>query len=357
MTCYAAAASVPVMDTVTSERHLAFDLLETDLDDEQSVAALIARHAVAPARQMFGMTPPELGETIESFLLSGRFTLMLGNLQPTWSKDPTAATLEPLLRGLVLFGKTFPGALRTLDLSDGWVATTPGAALPARAMTLAVLRWGELAFLAASVLGRPARLDPPSWSIQSDWLASRAGLDDLRSARSVVERALTPPDDSGEMVAREEVGLQAVDVLVADEIDEILRRDARVRLVRVTDVEAVLADEQIDHPDAPDLYEPLTVERGVFPMTLPESIAGLVAVDLVEAFRRGRSTGICGLCGRPFLLESQQVSLARRGQHVYHPSCFAERRRRYMRDYRAGRVGPNADVNSTSRLSVSTVGS
>lgn len=341
MTCYGAAASVPVMDAVTSERHLAFDLLETDLDDEQSVAALIARHAVTPAREMFG----------------GHVALMLGNLQPTWSEDPTAATLEPLLRGLVLFGETFPGALRTLDLRHGWVATNPGAALPARAMALAFLRWDELVLLAASALGRPAELDQPSLSIRPGWPASPAGLDALRSARSIVERALTPPEDSGEMVAREEVGLQAVDTLVADEIDEILRRDARVRLVRVTDVEAVLADEQIDHPDAPDLYEPLTVERGVFPMTLPESIAGLVAVDLVEAFRRGRRTGICGLCGRPFLLESQQASLARRGQHVYHPSCFAERRRRYMRDYRAGRVRQSADVNSTSRLSVSTDGS
>ena len=132
MTCYGAIASVPVVDTVTSERHLAFDLLETNLDDEQGVAALIARHAVAPAREMFGMVAPERGETLESCLLSGRFSLMLGNLQPTWSRDPTAATLEPLLRGLVLFGETFPGALRTADLREGWLATAPGASLPAR---------------------------------------------------------------------------------------------------------------------------------------------------------------------------------------------------------------------------------
>lgn len=68
---------------------------------------------------------------------------------------------------------------------------------------------------------------------------------------------------------------------------------------------------------------------------LPSSIEGLVVYDLVDGFRLDRRTGICAMCHRPFLLESRQPSLARRGMAVYHPTCFRERRRRYMRDYRA----------------------
>jgi hypothetical protein len=173
--------------------------------------------------------------------------------------------------------------------------------------------------------------------------ADRSGRPAPRRRQAAAQRLLVMMLPNA-MIAREEVGLEAVDPVVADELDAILRLDAHARLVRVIDIEGVLSDRPPVHPDVPDEYDELIVERGVFPKTLPETIPGLIALDFVETFRRGRTTGICALCQRPFLLLPQQASLSRRGEPVYHPDCFPERRRRYMRDYRAGRVGA-----STSR--------
>jgi hypothetical protein len=328
------------MDQTDTDRHLSFDLLQTDLADPERITELVARHAVAPARAIFGMVPPQQDERIETFLAHGHFAFDLASGQPTWQQDPSAASIEPLLRGAVLVGRLFPGAFRTADFAEVVVAT-PGLALMPRATALAFLRWNELAYLATQALGLPSKRPADSGSLSKEPLASHDGLDELRRMKTLVERSLAQPVDGepDEMIARAEVGLEAVDPAVADELDAILRADAHVRLVRVTDVEYTPSDRPPVHPDAPDEYDPLVVERGVFPITLPETIAGLVALDLVESFRRGRTTGICTLCLRPMLLMPQQASLSRRGEPVYHPDCFPERRRRYMRDYRAGRVG------------------
>jgi hypothetical protein len=328
------------MDPTDTYRHLSFDLLQTDLDDPERITELVARHAVAPARAIFGMVPPEPNERIETFLSRGHFAFDLASGQPTWHQDPSAALIEPALRGAVLVSRLFPGAFRTAEFAEVVVAT-PGLALMPRATAVAILQWKEIAFLAARALGLPAERPLVSGSLAKELTTSRHGIDELRRMKVLVERALAEPifDESDGMVARDEVGLDAVLPTVADELDAILRADAHVRLVRVTDIEHTPSDRLPVHPDAPDEYDPLVVERGVFPITLPETIAGLVALDLVESFRRGRTTGICALCQRPMLLLPQQASLSRRGEPVYHPDCFPERRRRYMRDYRAGRVG------------------
>lgn len=112
-----------------------------------------------------------------------------------------------------------------------------------------------------------------------------------------------------------------------------------MRLVRIVDIEPFFGLEAPVHPDAPDPVTPVVVDRGVFPMLLPETLAGLVVLDLVETLRLDRRTAICALCLRSFAPASQQASLAGRGEPVYHPDCMPEHRRRYMRDYGAGRTG------------------
>jgi hypothetical protein len=349
-----------------AERHLAFDLLETDLQDPASIAALIGRHGIAPARRLFGFAEPSRGEHRSRMLLGGSFALVVANGRPTWHVDPTAARVEPVLRGLALVAALFPGALNLRAMQGERAAlfeALPGLAIPDRAMELALVYWEEVEWLTARALGLKLPLPgDPHTSVRPDAPAGRDGIEHLARAKGLVERALLPVEDAGELIARAEVGLDALSVEVADEIDEILAVDARLRLLRISDPEMVPSDAPPPHPDAPDLYEETLVERGVVTMTLPRTVEGLVALDFVEALRLGRQTGLCALCRRPFLLESQQASLARRGQAVYHPSCFRERRKRYMRDYRAGRVGSRATempasiagVNSTSRLSLST---
>ncbi len=328
------------------DRHLAFDLLETDLEDPASIAALVARHGIAPARRLFGFAEPARGEHRSRMLLGGSFTLVVANSRPTWHVDPTAATVEPVLRGLALVAALFPGALdlRATDVERAALfEALPGLAIPDRAMELALVYWEEIEWLAARALGigRPLP-DDPHTSLRLDAQAGRDGIERLARAKSLVERALLPVEDADELLARAEVGLDALNVGVADEIDEILAEDARLRLLRISDPEMVPSDGPPPLPDAPDLYTEVLVERGVVPVTLPQTVEGLVAVDFVETLRLGRQTGLCANCLRPFLLESQQASLVRRGQPVYHPGCFRERRKRYMRDYRAGRVGARA---------------
>lgn len=333
----------------TSTGRLAFNLLDTDLSDPDSLAALVARHGVDPARAVFGFEPVQAGESPGLFL-RGRLSLNVGSLAPMWPEAPTAATVEPLLRGLVLVTQVFPRGLRRA-FPAAWTADQPGTDLPSHAFGLAAVLYDELRWLAARAIGAAAGV-PHGVSADPEWEPDASGVEALRAAHALVERSLLPPVDELEPVAREEAGLDAVDTAAAAELDAILRAHAPTRLVRITDHEAVFAEVQIPHPDAPDLFEELLVERGVLPVVVPDTIAGLVAYDFVETFRLGRRTGVCEECRRPFLLESQQASLARRGQPVYHAGCFAERRKRYMRDYRAARR--RGAVNSRSALSLLT---
>ena len=333
------------MDASTG--HLAFDLLETDLDDPSSVTALLARHAVAPARGLFGFQAPTPGEHRARMLLGGDWAVDEGSAIPTWHRDPTAADVTPLLRGIALLGATLPGVADARGRDDVYVSL-PGLIIPSRAMDLALVYWDELAWVVSRALGLPAARPDDDAHLLGDGVErpSRAGIDELARARGLVERALLPAVDDPPPFIRAEAGLQAISVDAADEIDEVLVADARIRLVRITDVEGgavgLAAYDDDAENEAFEPTEPRLVERGVVSLTLSESVIGLVALDFIETLGVGRLTGICSLCRRPFLLESQQASLARRGQPVYHPACFAERRRRYMRDYRAGRVGRGA---------------
>jgi hypothetical protein len=82
---------------------------------------------------------------------------------------------------------------------------------------------------------------------------------------------------------RVESGLESINATVAAEIDAILRADARMRLVRLVDIEPAFGMEAPVHPDAPDSVTPVLVDRGVFPMVLPVSLAGLIVLDLRRA--------------------------------------------------------------------------
>jgi hypothetical protein len=332
---------------------LSLDLLATDLDDRADLTGLLARHVIGPARTLFGMVMPSPDERPDTFLATGRVSFGLGSFAPIWHQDPSVSVIEPILRGALLAGALFPGANRLVDLGEGFVAA-PGNGLINRAMALALLRWDELEWLVGRLSGqsRPPPVDSGSLRPLAGALVSNGTLVELRGLQTLVRRALLPPDeeiDADMPYARVETGLESIDATVAGEIDAILRADVRMRLVRLVDIEPAFGLEAPIHPDAPDAVTPVLVDRGVFPMLLPESLAGLVVLDLVETLRLDRKTAICALCKRPFVPASQQASLARRGEPVYHPECMPEHRRRYMRDYRAGRVGTDHRRSAVSQ--------
>lgn len=116
-------------------------------------------------------------------------------------------------------------------------------------------------------------------------------------------------------------------------LDEILRRDTHTRIVWLVDTELALDP---NAPD-PDAVVDLIVDRGVFSAVIPETLAGLIALDFVETLRLDPKTGICAECGRPVLLSPQRAARTRRGDPVYHVDCGQAHRRQWIREYQRNR--------------------
>jgi hypothetical protein len=201
--------------------------------------------------------------------------------------------------------------------------------------------WSNLRVFAERALATPSSFfthvgsdRPPEPSLE--------GHEGLRYAAELVRLALMGDfADSGQ--TRTTTGLDQLDSGVAREIDRILAAEARIRLVRLVDVEW---REDLGQPRS------VLVDRGVVSVALASSAAGLVLLDFIATLQAGRQTGICGVCDRPFLLAGQQLSLAKRGKPVYHEACFTERRRNYMRAYRrAARRECRRDSHPESALS------
>ena len=74
--------------------------------------------------------------------------------------------------------------------------------------------------------------------------------------------------------------------------------------------------------------------------SVPEPLAGLVALDFAESLRLDRMAGRCARCDRPMLLDAQRAARARRGRPVFHDDCHREHRLSYWRGYQASRAMP-----------------
>ena len=83
----------------------------------------------------------------------------------------------------------------------------------------------------------------------------------------------------------------------------------------------------------------LTVNGGVFPALVPESISVDIALDYTERLARNRRVAACAYCNRAVVLSNQQAGRARKGLPVYHDECARVHRLDYHRGYRANAGG------------------
>lgn len=324
-------------------RRLAAEVLEADLGSPAALAAILARHAVTPARAFLGLpacTPSEdLNVPIGlSFGLDGR---------PLWPDKPRRLAIEPFLRGYVLLSSLVPGAVESRDDARAFLAA-PGAALVKHALAVALLPWPHVELLARAILGERVAIPEPSPVISTYVPGSnRTGLAELASARELLAMALGEPGDPTELYARQSIGLTMLNRDTAFAIDEILRREVHWRLVWLGDVEVGFEAEAAPGPGGTAPLVPLVVDRGVIDVLVPETLAGLVVLDFVESLRERHGYAACAVCRRLVVLDPRRAGRHRRGEPVYHPDCHAEFRLRVVRDaQRRRRAG--AAVNSRS---------
>jgi hypothetical protein len=225
----------------------------------------------------------------------------------------------------------FPGAVDSQYVAEEFF-TLPGSAILERAFPLACLRWHDIEILVDGLWGgRTGR--PVSPAIRDGYRADPACLTALRDIQTTIREAVRLPDDSDPLHLREDVGLQAMDPGAVFGLDEILRLDCHSRLLWLGDTEMAF---DVDGPD-PEAVVPLTIDRGVFTVVVPESLPGLVALDFVETLRLDPRTALCAVCRRPILLSPQQAARQRKGEPVYHPDCHDEHRLRYVREFQRRR--------------------
>ncbi|MDL2335091.1 MAG: hypothetical protein QFC55_03565 [Chloroflexota bacterium] len=156
-------------------------------------------------------------------------------------------------------------------------------------------------------------------------------LDELHSVRALLLRLYGPPEAWADHLIRYETGLEHVDLTAAGELDDILRRDVHRRLVRLGSDEPILDDDLAGGV--------LTVDGGVFPAFVPESLAGVFALDYADGLAGHRRVAQCGRCERALVISNQQAARIGKGLPIYHRECAQEHRRDYYREYQRARRG------------------
>ncbi|MFN8628852.1 MAG: hypothetical protein U0838_00600 [Chloroflexota bacterium] len=327
-------------------------VLEADLGSPAALAAILARHAVTPARAFLGLPAcaqrgPQRPD--RPLLRHGRPAAVAGQAPPARDRAVPARLRPPV------------------------VARPGGGREPARRRPRVPLRAGRCAgqaragggaaAVAARRAARPgnprrARGDPRAVA-RDHHLRRRVEPHRPRRAHQPATSSRWPwsePEDPTELYARQSIGLTMLNRDTAFSIDEILRRDVHGRLVWLGDVEIAFDAEAVPGPGGTAPLVPLVVDRGVIDVLVPETLAGLVVLDFVESLRERHGYAACAVCRRLVVLDPRRAGRHRRGEPVYHPDCHAEFRLRVVRDaQRRRRAG--AAVNSRSAGDALTDGS
>ena len=317
-----------------------------DLTDAAAITGMAVDHCLAPARAAWGLPAPVPGEGDSAFFFEiAPINAIRARQMREHDLTVSAAHFDPVVRGMLLFGWLFPGTTIGTSSPEG-ASSRPGPAFLSDSQMLAYRTHEEVEYLAAGLLGQAA--PPPMFHGMNPYRPQAAPsiLAELRRIQGVLGRAVGAPQDVGDY-RRVDLGLHALDQFAAAELDELLRTDVRQRLVWLANWE------ESDPGNESPVVSPLdfiTFDRGVFMASMPESLAGLVALDFAESLRLDAMAGKCARCGRPMLLSGQRASRARRGQPVFHEGCHREHRLSYFRGYQAGRVvrdGPNDGAQET----------
>lgn len=340
------ARSVLAMD---AQRSLALDLFSAGPLDRAAVTRLVADHAVGPARRAWSLPAPRPGETpVEVVTQPVRHGHGPGWIGPVPELVVSTALFDPVVAGYVLFRTLFPGATLSYEPIETDLAV-PNWIYFEHSRDLAVYRYEDLECLVAGAFGddvSPPHIDdlPSPYRVQPN----PAALAELAEAQAMVRRVLdVPRPTEPPLLVREQIGLRHVDEAAAWPLDEILRRDVHQRAVWFARVDVLipLAGVVTDrdggaHLVAPDDSDPVldqVDDHGVYPTQVPETIRGVVALDLVRTFPRQREIAPCAHCALAVVLTPHQAGRVDAGLPVYHPDCRPSARRRWMRDYQRRR--------------------
>jgi hypothetical protein len=312
-----------------ARRSFALDLHGTDLTDHAGLTRLVAAHTIAPARAWWGLPAPQPGEG-RNYLVE-RVEHSPSGLEVhhmrSYGLDESPRSFDPLIRALLLFARLFPQCVGFAGSVEETLRH-PGMAVLADSHHLIGRPYEAIADLCAGLLGVPS----PTPSSPGDYHAKARNdeaLAELGEARQLINQALAPIDDD-DHVQFVDIGLPRLGFASASRMDDTLRRDVRRRLVWFTTFEVFEPD---DWTSTTEWFE-----RGVFPADVPETIAGLAALDYSEQLGYGRALTTCSQCGLLMTVDGRQRFLASRGRPVYHPGCYLEHKRTYWRDYQRGRA-------------------
>lgn len=340
------ARSVVAMD---SQRSLALDLLLADPLDRAAVVRLVADHAVGPARRAWSLPTPRPGETpTEVIMQPVRRGYGPGWIGPLPEFIVSTVLFDQVVAGYVLFRSLFPDAFVSPGLIEHDLAA-PNWIYFEHSRQLAAFRYEDIERLVAGAFGNEVEpLENDNLEGQYRPRENRAALQELAEAQAMVRRALDVPRPADPpLFVREQTGLRHVDESANGPLDDVLHCDVHQRAVWLAKVDiliplgGVITDRDgVAHLVAPDDSDPVldqVDDHGVYPTQIPETIRGVVALDLVRTFPSQRDIAPCSHCARPVVLTPHQVGRVDVGQPVYHPDCTGPARRRWMRDYQRRR--------------------
>lgn len=303
----------------------AAELALVDIDDQEDLAAWVARHALGPVRRMLGIPAPDPSEGLEA------------PPAPPFSTDVTQAAFGPAVAGLAIWSGLYPHAAPSFGELES-LGRHPASAWLDGAYFLGLwVGYGEVRRQVAGLFG--PELEPGDPRLSGDVRFHReprrndAGLAELRRMQALLLRLYGDPDEWDDLLVREEIGLRHVDLEAAWELDRILRRDVHRRIVRMGTDEPVLPGE-VDG-EAHDLR----VDGGVFAASVPETLSGALALDYLEGLESQRRVARCAGCRRALVVSNQQAARVAKGQPVYHADCKGEARLTYFRSYQRRRRG------------------
>lgn len=355
------AATVARMDRRTA-RSIAFDLVDTDLADHGQLTRLVVDHTLAPLRVACGLAAPQQGEDMRDVL--GEVTSGEGIRITTfrsWSPRPTPDVFDPVFRAMLLFGWLFPGCVAPADRTP-LILEAPGQKVLRETHWLLMRTHDEVADLVAALLGQPTNPALTGIRRAREGVASSSdatvedrviagfvnprhrparnddAMAELAQMRQLVARSLDLRPESEPAIDRIEIGLDQMGWWPAHYVDRVLRKEVQHRLVWLGHLEFEM---DIDDAGEPVLTDRIVgTGRGVFSALVPETISGLVLLDLTEQLGPGGTAARCAHCGRLFALNTWQRGRHNKGEAVYHKECHREHRAAAIREHHRARYVP-----------------
>lgn len=311
------AGTVPCVN-IDRSRRVSLDLAVMNLDDPQAVTALLMAHVVAPARVLFGNRYPRPHRDETEAMRTPHWVVLDDGLEFEDPEDsePAAATLgfDAFIRGWVLFHRLCPQVAGP----DYVALDRPERVFFGDARRTARILWSEMAFLVGQMRDAERGAGDP-------------GLRELQRLQALLRRALTPPQTAWWHIRDNTTGLRIVDPQAAAELDAILSVEVRHRLVWFEGGTYGLSIQQEGK------WVETVFDRGVFTTVIPETVAGVVALDFVETLGREPSIALCAECGLWVEMSPQQGARSQVGKPIYHHECHEQHRVRYVRAYQRGR--------------------